>query len=148
MEALADVVWGTHLAYVAFLLGWPPTCLGLVLLGRRAGWLRGLGLLHLGLLAFAAAEFLLGFACPLTALEAALRGAPPGDGLIELARHPLAARVVPAWALLWAGLSLAALALLRAPRGAAAGRPNGGRRSPPSPLEPPSKGEIPPSGWP
>lgn len=74
MVWLADLVLTLHFAMAAFI------ALGLILVpcGAVMGWQwirsRRLRLLHAGLMAVVAAEAVLGVVCPLTVLEAALRG--------------------------------------------------------------------------
>lgn len=74
MHGLADVVLAMHFAMAAFL------ALGLLLipLGKLRAWPwvrhRRLRILHAGLMVFVALEALVGMTCPLTTLEAYLRG--------------------------------------------------------------------------
>ncbi len=81
--ALADAILVVHAAFVAFVvLGLPAIWIGLAL-GRpfaRNRWLRGA---HLAAIAFVVAQTLLGYACPLTIWEDALRGASAQPGFIE-----------------------------------------------------------------
>jgi hypothetical protein len=71
---LADIVLAVHFAIAAY------TALGLVLVpvGGLLGWRwirsRQLRTLHAGLMVFVAAEAVVGMTCPLTLLEAGLRG--------------------------------------------------------------------------
>jgi len=89
----AAVVRGIHALYVAFVITAPLA----LLLGAVADVrvLRGrlLRRLHLACLAFVAAQHALGWACPLTELENALAGRPPGTTFLPAAEAPL-----PAWA--------------------------------------------------
>ena len=71
---IADAVLVVHALFVVFVVGG----FALILLGARSwGWVRNrtFRILHLAAIAFVAAEALLGFACPLTVWEDALRGA-------------------------------------------------------------------------
>jgi hypothetical protein len=71
---IADAVLVFHFLIVVFIVG------GLILtwIGAAAGWSwvrnRWFRYLHLGAIVFVAAEALLGYACPLTLWEDALRG--------------------------------------------------------------------------
>jgi hypothetical protein len=73
-QLLADIVLAAHFAVVAFVVG------GLlaVVAGNLAGWrwvnALGFRLAHLAAIAFVVAESWLGIVCPLTSLEAWLRG--------------------------------------------------------------------------
>ena len=77
---MADVLLAVHFLIAAFIVG------GLVLVwvGAAAGWawVRNpwFRYLHLGAIAFVAAEALLGVACPLTVWEDMLRGGSSMDG--------------------------------------------------------------------
>ena len=89
---LADLVLVVHAAFVLFVVGGlVATWIGIAL-GRpfaRNPWFRGL---HLAAIVFVVVETLLGYACPLTIWEDALRGAADERGFI--------ARFVHAW-LFW-----------------------------------------------
>jgi hypothetical protein len=73
-RVIADAVLVFHFLIVVFIVG------GLILtwIGAAAGWSwirnRWFRYLHLGAIVFVAAEALLGYACPLTLWEDALRG--------------------------------------------------------------------------
>jgi polyferredoxin len=96
-SALADALLVIHAAFVAFVVGGIlATWAGLVL-GRpfaRNPWFRGL---HLGAIAFVVAESVLGYACPLTVWEDALRGAAQDRGFIERWIHAWMFWDWPAW---------------------------------------------------
>jgi len=90
--AAADLILVVHAAFVLFVVGgFAAIWIGIA--ARRPfafnPWLRGA---HLAAIAFVAIETLLGYACPLTLWEDALRGAQGGEGFI--------ARYVHAW-LFW-----------------------------------------------
>lgn len=74
MSSTADLVLYLHFAYVAAVVLPVP----LIALGGRLGWRwvrhRGLRITHLAMMGVVFAEAALGVACPLTWLEAALRG--------------------------------------------------------------------------
>jgi polyferredoxin len=84
---LADIVLSVHAAFVAFVVGaLPATWIG-VALGRRWAfnpWFRGA---HLAAIAFVVAESLLGYLCPLTIWEDALRGTSQERGFIARWTH-------------------------------------------------------------
>jgi len=75
MTLLADIVLAIHFGIAAFIAA------GLVLIpwGAVRGWVwvrwRRLRLAHAGLMVFVAAEAVVGMTCPLTVVEAYLRGA-------------------------------------------------------------------------
>ena len=77
---MADVLLVVHFLIAAFIVGG----LALVWIGAAAGWawVRSpwFRYLHLGAIAFVAAEALLGVACPLTVWEDLLRGGRGMDG--------------------------------------------------------------------
>jgi hypothetical protein len=89
---LADLVLLVHAAFVLFVVGGlAATWIGIALERpfARDPWFRGM---HLAAIAFVVAETLLGYACPLTIWEDALRGASEQRGFV--------ARIVHAW-LFW-----------------------------------------------
>ncbi len=92
--ALADAILVAHAAFVAFVvLALPATWIG-VALGwpfARNRWFR---IAHLAAIAFVVVQTLLGYACPLTIWEDALRGTGGQQGFIE--------RWIHAW-LFWRG---------------------------------------------
>lgn len=80
---LADLVLLAHAAFVLFVVGglvatWVGAALGKG--WARNPWFRGL---HLAAIAFVVAQSVLGYTCPLTIWEDALRGAATGEGFIE-----------------------------------------------------------------
>jgi polyferredoxin len=78
---IADAVLVVHALFVQFVVGG----FVLVLVGAgRWSWVqnRTFRMLHLAAIAFVAAEALLGFTCPLTAWEDALRGAGTGRSFV------------------------------------------------------------------
>lgn len=81
--ALADAILVAHAAFVAFvILALPAIWIGAAL-GKRFAfnpWFRGA---HLAAIAFVVAESALGFMCPLTLWEDALRANASGEGFIE-----------------------------------------------------------------
>lgn len=92
MTLAADFILVIHAAFVLFVVGG----LGAIWAGLAAGkewarnpWFRGA---HLAAIGFVVAESLLGYACPLTVWEDALRGTPEGKGFL--------ARWIHAW-LFW-----------------------------------------------
>jgi hypothetical protein len=81
--SLADAILVAHGAFVAFVvLALPAIWIGAARGARFAfnPWFRGS---HLAAIAFVAAESMLGFMCPLTSWEDALRGSASGEGFIE-----------------------------------------------------------------
>ena len=86
---LADAILLVHAAFVLFVVGglvatWIGLALGLAFARNR--WFRGL---HLAAIAFVVVETLLGYMCPLTIWESALRG--------ERAEKEFIARWIHAW---------------------------------------------------
>jgi Protein of Unknown function (DUF2784) len=80
---MADVILVGHAAFVVFVVGglaatWIGAAMGRLF--ARNPWFRGL---HLAAIGFVVAESLLGFVCPLTAWEDALRGTSGGEGFIQ-----------------------------------------------------------------
>ena len=96
-DPLADTILFIHLALVLFIV----LALPLILIGaaRRWAWvrLRRWRTAHLAAIAFVALESLLGFACPLTVWEDALRGHQTGTGLIERWVDRILFYDFPAW---------------------------------------------------
>jgi polyferredoxin len=109
---LADAVLVVHAAFVAFVvLALPATWIGLAL-GRpfaRNPWFRNL---HLAAIAFVVAQTLLGYVCPLTIWEDALRGTATEKGFIERWIHAWLFWRAPPW--VFAGIYLAFGALVAA----------------------------------
>ena len=80
---LADLVLLLHAAFVVFIVGGlVATWVGAALdkPWARNQWFRGL---HLAAIAFVVAQSLLGYTCPLTIWEDALRGVAAGEGFIQ-----------------------------------------------------------------
>jgi hypothetical protein len=111
---LADLVLVAHFAIVLFVVSGYL----LVPLGAWFGWRwvrsRRYRLLHLGAIAFVAAEALVGMACPLTVLEAQLRGQAAGAGEAFVARWlgSLLYWDFPAWVFTALYVALALLAVI------------------------------------
>jgi hypothetical protein len=95
--AAADAILLLHAAFVLFVVaGLVATWIGLAL-GRpfaRNRWFRGL---HLAAIAFVAGESLLGYLCPLTLWEDALRGTTSEKGFIARWIHAWLFWDWPAW---------------------------------------------------
>lgn len=92
MTLAADFILVLHAAFVLFVVGGLGATWAGLALGKpwaRNPWFRGL---HLAAIGFVVVETLLGYTCPLTAWEDALRGAPSDKGFL--------ARWVHAW-LFW-----------------------------------------------
>ena len=80
---LADAVLLLHAAFVLFVVGGLVATWVVAALGRgwaRNPWFRGL---HLAAIAFVVAQSVLGYDCPLTIWEDALRGAATGEGFVQ-----------------------------------------------------------------
>lgn len=93
----ADLVLALHAAFVLFVVGglaatWIGAALGSA--WARNPWFRGL---HLAAIAFVVVQSLLGYACPLTLWEDALRGAPGTEGFIARWVRALLYWSAPAW---------------------------------------------------
>jgi hypothetical protein len=94
---LADFVLLIHAAFVLFVVGGlVATWVGAALEKRwaRNPVFRGL---HLAAIAFVVAQSVLGYACPLTIWEDALRGAATGEGFIERGVRALLYWSAPPW---------------------------------------------------
>ena len=95
--ALADAILVVHAAFVLFVvLGLPATWIGIAL-GKPYAfnrWFRGL---HLAAIGFVVVETLLGYMCPLTTWENALRGAPADQGFIQRWIHSWLFWRAPQW---------------------------------------------------
>lgn len=95
--ALADAILVLHAGFVLFVVGGLPATWVGVALGRPFAlnpWFRGL---HLAAIAFVVAESLLGYMCPLTAWEYALRGEASDQGFIQRWVHAWLYWSAPAW---------------------------------------------------
>jgi hypothetical protein len=107
--ALADAILVVHAAFVLFVVvGLPATWIG-VALGKPWAfnpWFRGL---HLAAIGFVVAETLLGYMCPLTTWENALRGDASQQGFIERWVHAWLFWRAPAWVFTTAYVAFGAL---------------------------------------
>ncbi len=112
---LADAIVLLHLAYVGFVvLGYAAVPLGAALgwrWVRRRAWRR----LHLAAIALVALEGLVGVMCPLTWLEAALRGGSAPGSFVGRLVHAVLFYDLPTgfFTLAYVALALAAWALYR-----------------------------------
>jgi hypothetical protein len=94
---LADAILVAHAAFVVFVVaGLPAIWIGAARKRPFAfnPWLRGA---HLAAIAFVVGESLLGFMCPLTTWEDALRGTASGEGFIQRWIHAWMFWSWPAW---------------------------------------------------
>ena len=117
VRLLADFILVVHFLIVLFIV-----CgLILVWIGAAAGWSwvrnRWFRYLHLGAIAYVAAEALLGIACPLTVWEDLLRGGVRPESFVARWVHRLLYYRAPEWVftaayLLWALATLATLRLV------------------------------------
>lgn len=94
---MADLILVVHAGFVLFVVGglaaiWIGIALGMPF--ARDPWFRGF---HLAAIAFVALESLLGFMCPLTVWEDALRGNTGGEGFIQRWIHAWLFWSWPAW---------------------------------------------------
>jgi hypothetical protein len=114
---VADALVAAHFLVVAFIVG------GLVLVWLGAAlrwrWVRNpwFRYLHLGAIAFVAAEALLGIACPLTVWEDLLRGGVRPESFVARWVHRLLFYRAPEWIftsayVFWALATLATLRLV------------------------------------
>jgi hypothetical protein len=95
--ALADAILVAHAAFVVFVVAALPAIWIRAARGARFAfdpWFRGA---HLAAIAFVAAESVLGFMCPLTIWEDALRGSAAGEGFIERWVHAWLFWSAPPW---------------------------------------------------
>ena len=97
MRWLADLILTIHFTFVLFVTGG----LLLIWLGAAAGWhwVRNFRfrVAHLAAISFVALEALFGMACPLTAWEDALRGAPTETSFVARLLHRLLFYSFPEW---------------------------------------------------
>ena len=96
-STLADAVLVVHALFVLFVVGGlVATWIGIALDARFAydPWFRGA---HLGAIAFVVVESLLGFLCPLTLWEDALRGTATEAGFLQRWIHAWLFWDWPAW---------------------------------------------------
>jgi len=94
---LADAVLAVHAAFVLFIAGGLIATWAGIALGRAFAfnpWFRGL---HLAAIAFVVAESVLGYMCPLTTWEDALRGTSSGQGFLQRWIHAWLYWDWPAW---------------------------------------------------
>lgn len=107
--ALADAILVVHAAFVLFVvLGLPATWIGIAL-GKPFAfnpWFRGM---HLAAIGFVVIETLLGYMCPLTTWEAALRGDTSGEGFIQRLIHAWLFWRAPPWVFATAYVAFGAL---------------------------------------
>ena len=95
--ALADAILVVHAAFVLFVVGGlVATWIGLALdlPFARNPWFRGV---HLAAIGFVVVETLLGYVCPLTIWESALRGETSEKGFIQKWIHAWLYWNWPAW---------------------------------------------------
>jgi polyferredoxin len=96
-SSLADLILVVHAAFVAFVVGGlAATWIGLAASWRfaRNPWFRGA---HLAAIGFVVAEALLGYMCPLTVWEDALRGTSDEKGFVQRWIHAWLFWDWPAW---------------------------------------------------
>ena len=112
---MADAILIVHFLIVVFIAGGLAT----VWIGAAFGWRwvrnRWFRYLHLGAIAFVAAEALLGIACPLTVWEDALRGGGPAHSFVGRWVHELLYYRAPEWVftLIYVAWTAATLVTLR-----------------------------------
>ena len=107
--ALADAILVLHAAFVLFVVGGLPAIWIGVALKRPFAfnpWFRGL---HLAAIGFVVAETLLGYMCPLTLWEYALRGEVSDQGFIQRWVHAWLFWRAPAWVFATAYVAFGAL---------------------------------------
>jgi hypothetical protein len=107
--ALADAILVLHAAFVLFVVGGLPAIWIGVALDRPFAfnpWFRGL---HLAAIGFVVVETVLGYMCPLTLWEHALRGEVSDQGFIQRWVHAWLFWRAPAWAFATAYLAFGAL---------------------------------------
>ena len=96
-SVLADAILVVHAAFVLFVVGGLPAIWIGIALDRPFAfdpWFRGL---HLAAIGFVVAETLLGYVCPLTIWEDALRGKQSDQGFIQRWIHAWLFWDVPGW---------------------------------------------------
>ena len=94
---MADAILVAHAAFVLFVVAALPAIWIGVAVGKRFAfnpWFRGA---HIAAIAFVIAESLLGFMCPLTLWEDALRGGTSDEGFIQRWVHAWLYWSLPAW---------------------------------------------------
>lgn len=96
-EVAADLILVVHFAFVLFVVGG----LALIWIGHAAGWrwVRSFKfrVAHLAAIIFVAGEALLGYMCPLTVWEDALRGVAQEKSFIARWVHYLMFYTAPEW---------------------------------------------------
>jgi hypothetical protein len=105
----ADAILLVHAAFVLFVVSaLPATWIGIAFEKPFAfnPWFRGM---HLAAIAFVVAESLLGYACPLTIWEDALRGAHGEQGFVERWVHASLFWRAPEWMFTTAYVAFGAL---------------------------------------
>ncbi|MBC8023215.1 MAG: DUF2784 domain-containing protein [Burkholderiales bacterium] len=110
-SALADAILVVHAAFVLFVVGGLAAIwIGIFACKRFAYsvWFRGA---HLAAIAFVTLESLLGFMCPLTIWEDALRGRGEGPGFIQRWIHAWLYWDLPGWVFAPAYLAFALLVI-------------------------------------
>ena len=95
--ALADLVLVVHAAFVLFVVGGLGAIWWGIAKGRRFAFHPGLRGAHLAAIVFVAGETLLGFACPLTEWEDALRGTHAREGFVARYVHEWLFWNAPGW---------------------------------------------------
>ena len=135
-EALADAVLLLHAAFVLFVVGGLAATWVGVAFDRPFAfnpWFRGL---HLAAIAFVVVETLLGYMCPLTVWENALRGDTSGEGFMQRYIHAWLFWRAPPWVFATAYVAFGALVAAtwwkwppRRRRGPHPGSPLGNRES-------------------
>ena len=96
-SALADSILVLHAAFVLFVVGGLAVIWIGLAAGARFARNRAFRGVHLAAIAFVVAEAVVGYACPLTVWEDALRGVPAQRGFIERWIHAWMFWDWPAW---------------------------------------------------
>lgn len=105
----ADLVLLLHVAFVAFVVGGLAATWAGEALGRgwaRNPWFRGL---HLAAIGFVVLQSVLGYTCPLTIWEDALRGTAGAEGFIQRGVRALLYWSAPPWVFTTAYVAFGAL---------------------------------------
>lgn len=95
--AFADAILVFHAAFVIFVVATLPAIWIGAALGLRFAFNPWFRIAHLAAIAFVVAESVLGFVCPLTIWEDALRGEAGGDGFIQRWIHAWLYWSLPGW---------------------------------------------------
>jgi polyferredoxin len=109
---MADAILIAHAAFVLFVVGGLLATWAGIAAGARFAydpWFRGL---HLAAIAFVVGQALLGYMCPLTLWEDALRGTPSEQGFIERWVHAWLYWSWPPWVFTAAYAAFGALVAL------------------------------------